>query len=75
MVQCVTSWMGDDAFLERVAVRVRRFVTMGDVVACSGVVVAKEEAGARTRVTVALTATNQRGELVADGTAVAALAP
>ncbi len=73
MVQCATSWMGDAGFLERVAVRVRRFVTMGDVVACGGEVTGNDDDGDRTRVTIALTATNQRGELVADGTAVVAL--
>jgi len=73
MAQCVTSWMGDDGFLERLAVRVRKFVIMGDIVSCSGEVSEVSGGDDSVRVTIALTATNQRGELVADGTAVVVL--
>ncbi|HKP19147.1 MAG TPA: MaoC family dehydratase N-terminal domain-containing protein [Gaiellaceae bacterium] len=73
MAQCATSWMGDDGFLKRLAVRVRRFVIMGDAVTCTGEVSAKRDAGDETEVEIALLATNQRGEPVADGTATVVL--
>jgi hypothetical protein len=69
MGQAVTSWMGDDGFLRRLAVRVRRFVIMGDAVTCKGSVAATRSANGGLDVELALEATNQRGELVADGTA------
>ena len=75
MAQCVTSWMGDDGFLKRLAVRVRRFVIMGDAVTCSGRVSAAREidGGPEVEVEIVLAATNQRGETVADGTATVVL--
>ena len=73
MAQTATSWMGDEGFLKRLAVRVRRFVIMGDAVTCSGHVVSKEQTEGGVEVSLALTATNQRGELVADGTATIAI--
>ncbi len=73
MGQVVTSWMGDEGFLQRLAVRVRRFVIMGDAITCRGTVSAKRESQAGLEVDLDLVATNQRGEGVADGTAVVEL--
>jgi acyl dehydratase len=73
MGQAVTSWMGDQGFLRRLAVRVRRFVIMGDAITCTGTVAAKRQTTAGWEVELALVATNQRDEEVADGTAIVEL--
>jgi acyl dehydratase len=69
MVQTATNWMGDNAFLKSLSTRLTAFVMMGDTIWCSGRVESKEKIEGSTRVVIALSATNQRGEIVATGTA------
>lgn len=65
----VTSWMGDAAFLRRLAVRLRRPDIFGDTVWVGGTVTGLERAGDHGVVEVELVATNQLGEQVAEGRA------
>ena len=69
----VTNWMGDDGFLARLNVQVRRHNLVGDVTWCRGVVTAKTEEDGRALVHLDLSADNQRGEVTAKGTATVAL--
>lgn len=65
---CVTNWMGDAAFLERLDVRLRRPEIFGDLIRISGTVTAIE-AGDVPRITLELQAENQLGERTAAGVA------
>jgi len=65
----VTNWMGDDAQLERLAVRLRRPDLFGDTIWISGEVTATEAADGAGFVDIELVARNQLGETVATGTA------
>ncbi|GAA1515772.1 MaoC family dehydratase N-terminal domain-containing protein [Sphaerisporangium rubeum] len=70
----ITNWMGDHGRLERLEVRLRRPDVFGDVTWCGGTVTAVDEGeGPTGTVTLALRATNQRGEVTAEGTAEVAL--
>src|SRR5215831_12490302 len=62
----VTNWMGDDGFLERLNVQVRRHNLIGDTTWCRGTVAAKVAPG---DVRLELVAVNQRGETTAVGEA------
>ena len=62
----VTNWMGDRGFLRRLHARVLRHNLIGDTTWCRGRVTGKAPGGV---VTLALDGTNQRGEVIADGTA------
>jgi acyl dehydratase len=70
MTQVVTNWMGDGGTLKRIAVRLGRFVAMGDTVWCRGEVTATAEDGT---VELSLVAENQRGETVGTATATVVL--
>lgn len=67
MGHVVTDWMGDDGFLRKLAVQVRRHNVIGELVTCSGKVVAVD-AGAGS-VTIELHAVNQDGHESARGSA------
>ena len=69
MCQTITNWMGDDAALKQLSVRLKKFVAMGDTVWSHGVVTEKTE----NLVAISLTASNQRGEVVGTGRATVAL--
>jgi len=74
----VTHWMGDDAFLRRLAIRVRQPFFYGDLLELSGVVgdrfTMRDEASRRYHaVTVEITGRNQIQELVVEGEAVVLL--
>jgi acyl dehydratase len=73
MGQLVTDWMGDDAFLKRLRVELRRFVIMGDLLQLKGHVVRKYQDGDLHLVDLEISGTNQRGEVVCPGTATVAL--
>lgn len=62
----VTDWMGDDGFLERLTVRLRRHNIVGDLLYLNGKVTAKHFDG---RVEIALEARNQNDEQSCDGNA------
>ncbi len=63
----ITNWMGDDGFLRRLYVQVRRPVIYGDVVTYSGKVAEADAAGATVKIEIA--ATNQEGEVATAGRA------
>lgn len=67
MGHLVTDWMGDDAFLRRLSVQVRRHNMIGELVTCAGTV-REVDVPART-VVLDLTAVNQDGEESARGSA------
>jgi acyl dehydratase len=62
----VTSWMGNAGVLRRLNVMVLRHNLIGDTTWCRGRVTDKSAGGV---VTLALEGTNQRGEIIAAGTA------
>ena len=61
----ITNWMGDDGFLRRLYVQVRRPVIYGDVVTYSGKVVEADAASATVKIEIA--STNQEGEVATAG--------
>ena len=69
----MTDWIGDDGFLNRLNVQVRRHNIIGDLTTCGGTVTRKWVDDDGHFVEVAVVATNQRGEQTAVGTAVATL--
>lgn len=78
----MTNWIGDDGFLRRLNVQVRRHNLVGDLTRCSGRVSRKWEEpgdgddsdeGAVGLVECEVEATNQRGDVTAKGVAVAEL--
>jgi len=60
--EVVTAWMGDDAFLRKLASRVRGFNYMGDAQWVRGSVASKSRDGDDHTVTIDVTMTNQRDE-------------
>ena len=60
MSHAITNWMGDDAFLHKLKVRVQQFCFVGDVVRISGTVENKYEQGSNKIVELKLAAVNQR---------------
>jgi len=60
----VTNWMGDAGRLARLAVQVRRHNLIGDTTWCRGTVTGAAVVDGRGEATLALTAVNQRGEMV-----------
>jgi acyl dehydratase len=62
----VTNWMGDAGFLRRLHVKVLRHNLIGDTTWCRGRVTGKAVGGA---VHLEINGTNQRGEVIAAGTA------
>lgn len=69
----VTNWMGDDGFLARLSVQVRRHNLIGDTTWCRGRVTATRVVEGRGEVQIDLTAVNQRHETIARGEAVVVL--
>jgi acyl dehydratase len=69
----VTNWVGDDGFLARLNVQVRRHNLIGDTTWCRGTVVAKDIVDGRGEVALDLAAVNQRGETTARGSALVVL--
>ena len=69
----VTNWMGDDGFLARLRVEIRRHNPVGDTLFLGGRVTRKWAEDERHLVELALHAENQDGELSARGTAVVEL--
>jgi acyl dehydratase len=69
----MTDWIGDDGFLNRLNVQVRKHNIVGDLTVCNGTVTRKWVEDGTHFVEVRVIAENQRGEHTAIGTAVAAL--
>jgi hypothetical protein len=68
-IQYLTNWMGDDAWLWKVDIEVRRFSFHGDTQWFHGTVVRKVKDGAHRCVEIDLGAENQRGETTTVGSA------
>ena len=68
MVQLVTNWMGDNAWLWKLSVAIRRFNYMGDTHFVSGSVVSVDRSAGV--VELDLKGVNQRGDITCDGRAV-----
>ena len=73
MIQAVTDWMGDDAFLWRFWNRLDRFNFIGDTTWLQGEVTARRVEDGHHVVDVALRCVDQRGEQTAHGDATAVL--
>jgi hypothetical protein len=69
----MTDWIGDDGFLNRLNVQVRKHNIIGDLTTCSGTVTRKWTEDDKHLVEVAVVGENQRKEQTAIGTAVATL--
>ncbi|GAA0617249.1 hypothetical protein GCM10009547_19300 [Sporichthya brevicatena] len=69
----MTDWIGDDGFLNRLNVQVRRHNIIGDLTTCRGEVVRKYVENGDHRVEVRVEGVNQNEEVTATGTAVASL--
>ena len=70
MLNGITDWAGDNAFVAEFAGRLRGLNIIGDATWCTGTVTAKRiDDDGRRLIDVTLSATNQRGEQTADGTA------
>ncbi|MEV8517171.1 MaoC family dehydratase N-terminal domain-containing protein [Dactylosporangium sp. NPDC051484] len=69
----MTDWIGDDGFLRRLNVQVRRHNIIGDLTICKGTVLRKWQEKEDHLVEVAVRCENQNGEQTAIGTAVAVL--
>ena len=73
MGNLMTSWAGDDGWLKRLSVQVRRFNVEGDVQFYKGHVTDKYESDGEYTVECEIWAENQRGEITAPGRAVVLL--
>lgn len=73
LIHLVTNWMGDDAYLWKLATSIRKFNYLGDVHFVSGVV--REVDAAAGLVTIDVVAVNQRGQTTADARAVVICPP
>ena len=69
----LTNWMGDDGFLRKFYVELRRFNVVGDTTWCNGKVTRKFVENGEHLVEVEVWAENQRGEVTAPGRAVVQL--
>jgi acyl dehydratase len=69
----LTNWMGDDGFLRKLYVELRRFNVVGDTTWCKGKVTRKFTEDGEHLVEVDVWAENQRGEVTAPGRAVVRL--
>lgn len=69
----VTDWMGDEGFLKRLNVQVRRHNIIGDLTICQGDVTRTWQDGGENLVELAARCRNQNDEETAVGTAVVAL--
>ncbi len=64
-VPLITNWIGDDGFLRKLYVQVRRPVIYGDIVTVTGKVAETDAASATVKIEIA--ATNQEGEIATVG--------
>lgn len=73
MVQAITDWMGDAAFLEKNSIEYRAFNYFGDVQTFTGHVARKFVEDGLHKVEIVLRGTSQRGTVTIPGTAIVAL--
>jgi acyl dehydratase len=73
MSHAATNWMGDDAFLRRLQVRISAFCFVGDTVRIGGRVAGKRQEHGNNAADLQLEATNQRGEIIATAVATVVL--
>jgi len=73
LVQAITDWMGDDAFLESNDIEYRAFNYFGDVQTFTGTVTRKFIDDGIHKVELAIRGTNQRGTVTIPGQAIVAL--
>lgn len=71
--QLMTNWMGDDGFLKKLEVEVRRFNIVGDTTWCRGKVINKYLQDGLPMVECQVQAENQRSEITAQGKALVLL--
>jgi acyl dehydratase len=69
----MTNWIGDEGFLRKLDIQVRRFNIIGDTTWLHGTVTDKFDTAGQVGVVCDLWAENQRGEMTAQGTAEALL--
>jgi acyl dehydratase len=69
LAHLITDWCGDDGFVAELTVDILRPNYLGDTTWIDGTVLGKTRADDGWRVSCGLTATNQRGETTATGTA------
>lgn len=69
LTHLLTNWMGDDAWIENYDVDLRQFNFVGDFHVIGGTVSEKGIEGGRPFVTIAIQATNQRGDVTTRGNA------
>ena len=69
LASLLTNWIGDDGFLRRLYVEVRRFNLIGDLTTCSGRVTGKEVVDGEHLVHLEIKAEDQRGQSTAIGKA------
>ena len=67
IINLLTNWMGDDGFLRRLHVEIRRFNLIGDTTWCHGRVVGKRTGNGEHLVEIEVWAQDQRGEVTARG--------
>ena len=65
----VTNWMGDDGFLRKLSIQIRRFCVTGDTVWVKGKVTDKRVVDGEYQADLDMCAENQRGEMTASGKA------
>ncbi len=73
MGQMMTDWIGDDAFLRRLALRIRRHNVVGDALWCTGVVTDKRVEDGKYLIDCDIWAKNQNDQLSIEGSATAEL--
>ena len=69
MGHLLTNWMGDDGFVRKMYVELRRFNVVGDTTWCRGRVTAKREEAGEKLVDLEIWGENQRAEVTTKGTA------
>ena len=69
----MTHWMGDDGFLKKMYVELRRFNVVGDTTWCKGRVTGKRVEDGEHLVDLEIWGENQRQEITTRGTAVVRL--
>ncbi|MEE2881090.1 MAG: acyl dehydratase, partial [Chloroflexota bacterium] len=69
MGHLLTNWAGDDGFVKKMYVELRRFNVVGDTTWCKGKVVGKRVEDGEKLVDLEIWGENQRGEQTTKGTA------
>jgi acyl dehydratase len=73
LCQLVTNWIGDDGWLFKSHIEIRRFNYLGDTQWCRGSVTGKRREGDLNMVDIEMYCINQRGEITTPGSAVVLL--